>query len=44
MIALLTWLTLLLVGIAFIERSDVVWRLLFWFEVRRLERESKDVG
>lgn len=40
MIVLLTWLTLLLVGAAFIERSDWWWRFLFWVEVKRLERDS----
>lgn len=44
MIALLAWLTLLLVGVAFIERTDLWWRLLFWVEVKRLERESKNLG
>lgn len=44
MIALLSWLALLLVGVGLIERTDLWWRFLFWVEVKRLERESKDLG
>jgi hypothetical protein len=39
MIALLFWLAALVIGGLFIEKPDWVWRILFWLEVKRLEKE-----